>query len=586
MRTTSLPVARPTPQTETQPGHPTNSKQEINADDFTARIKALADDYFQGRGPGTPRGEEAAQWIADELKRIGIAPGITKADGTKSYFQEVPVVNITLDPKKSSFRFNTANGPVEQTYAKDIVFWSTRYDDKPAKEVNLDNSQLVFAGYGINAPEQGKNDYAGLNVKGKTVVVLDSEPGQTDDTPDASYFEGKALTYYGRWPYKIEEAKRQGAAGVIIVHEPVFAPWDRVVNSRGGTHGLVQSKDRNESHPLIQGFMSVESAKELFKRSGLDFDKEKSAAKAKDYKAKELTGQTLSAVASSTTSQVKTRNVVGMTRGTKRPDEYVITMAHWDHLGMDPNKKGDDKINNGAIDNASGVSATLEMAEADMKNGKPIKHDRSKLYLFTTLEEQGLNGADNFAQNLPVSGLGTPILAKNIVAVMNYDELIPSKTPKGAIIVNKGASELDGYFAKALSKQDYYDRGVKKHGRILEDEPDDYKAQGYRYRQDGHAFSKIGVPNFMFFGGSEIDGDKKAGAQIIKGFDGNFYHQEDDEYYANWDNSGAIANIKALYDVSNMLADSNVFPKWTPGNEFKKIRDKDRPDNAVGITNK
>jgi Zn-dependent M28 family amino/carboxypeptidase len=561
MRTTSLPVARPAPQTETQPGHPTDSKQSINAKDFSARIKALSDDYFQGRGPGTARGEEAAQWIADELKRIGVQPGVTVGK-KKSYFQEVPAVNIALDQNKSFFVFNSQQGPSEQKLAQDVVFWSAHYDDQPTKEITLENSQLIFAGYGVNAPEQGKNDYAGLNVRGKTVVVLANEPGQTDKNPDPSYFEGKDLTYYGRWTYKIEEAKRQGAAGVLIVHDNSIGPWNLVVNSRAGTHGYVQSQDKNESRPAIEGFISTDSAKELFKRAGLDFDAEKAAAKEKNYKGKALTGQTLSATAHSTTSQYKTRNVVGILPGAVKPDEYVLYTAHWDHLGMNPNVKGPDKIYNGAIDNGSGCAGLLEIAEAS----KPEKNKRSKAFVFTTLEEQGLLGAEYFAQN--------PVWKPSqIVADMNFDELIPSKPTKDVIIVGQGASKMDELIAASLKKQ----------GRVMGKEPDSYKAAGYRFRHDGLAFGKVGIPYNIIFGGNEIDGDKTAGQKIVDEFEEKHYHQPSDEWDPKMDFSGPIMNLKALKDVGDTLANSNLWPDWYPGNQFKAIRDKDRPSAKILI---
>src|ERR1700760_492721 len=296
-------------------GHPTTTP-DINAADLATRDKAIADDSFEGRGPGTKNGEAAAQWIADEMKRIGLKPG-----NHGSYFQDVPSVQITLDAAKSSLSFATPQGTLTPKFPDEAVYWTPQFK---SDEVKVVGAPLVFVGYGVVAPEYHWNDYDGVDVKGKTVVILINDPGNEDADPDPAFFKGKAMTYYGRWTYKYEEAPRQGAAAAIIVHETIPAAYGYQVvrNSNSGAKSWLDEPNHNLSMVPIEGWVSLDTAKDLFKRAGLDYLALKAAANKPGFKAVPMTGETLSADAHSAVSHLKTRNIVGVIPGSKHPNDY------------------------------------------------------------------------------------------------------------------------------------------------------------------------------------------------------------------------------------------------------------------------
>src|SRR5215467_14628060 len=391
------------------PAHPTTGP-DISAADISVRDKAVSDDAFEGRGPGAKNGEAAAQWIADELKRVGVKPG-----NHGSYFQNVPAVAIKLDGAASSFRFDTAQGAMNPKFPDEVTYWTPHF---AKTEVKVANAPLVFVGYGVVAPEYNWNDYAGLDVKGKTVVILINDPGNEDTNPDPKFFKGKAMTYYGRWTYKYEEAARQGAAAAIIVHEtgPAAYGWQVVRNSNSGSKSWLDAKDKDMSMVPIEGWVTLDTAKDLFKRAGLDYAQLKAAANQKGFKAVPLTGETLSVEAQSHISHLTTRNVIGVIPGYKRAGDYVLYTAHWDHLGVKPDVSGPDKIYNGAIDNGMGVSQVLDIAEAFHADKRP---QRTIGFLFWTMEEQGLLGSQYFAEH--------PVWPRtHIAAVFNIDADGPS----------------------------------------------------------------------------------------------------------------------------------------------------------------
>ncbi len=373
----------------TYPPHP-DTVPDITPADLSARDKAIADDAFQGRGPGTEAGEAAAQWLADEMKRIGLEPG-----NNGSYFQPVPAVNITLDGSKSTLTFTTPKETIAPKFPDDSTWWTPQY---AREEVTVKRAPLVFVGYGVIAPEYGWNDYAGVDVKGKTVVILINDPGNETD-PDPAFFRGKAMTYYGRWTYKYEEAARQGAAAAIIVHEtgPAAYGWQVVRNSNSGAKSWLDAPDKNLGMVPIEGWITLDVAKKLFADAGLDYTAMKTAANKHGFHAVAMPGETLSADAHSTVSHIETRNVVGVVRGTKHPGDYVLYTAHWDHLGVKPDVAGPDKIYNGAIDNGMGISSIFEIAEAFTHAKK--KSARSVAFICWTMEEQGLLGSQYFAKH-------------------------------------------------------------------------------------------------------------------------------------------------------------------------------------------
>jgi Zn-dependent M28 family amino/carboxypeptidase len=530
------------------PAHPKTSA-EITAADLSARDKAVSDDVFQGRGPGTKAGEAAAQWIADEMKRIGLQPG-----NHGSWFQPVPAVNIALDASKSSLTFDTPKGALDPKFPEDDVYWTPQFK---SADVNVAKSPLVFVGYGVVAPEYHWNDYAGVDVKGKTVIILINDPGNEDAAPDPKFFKGKAMTYYGRWTYKYEEAARQGAAAALIVHEtkPAAYGWEVVRNSNTGNKSWLAANNGNTNMVPIEGWITLDTARELFKRAGQDYDKLKAAADKPGFKAVPLTGETLTAHAHSTIARMTTRNVVGVVRGRTRPDEYILYTAHWDHLGVKPDVAGPDKIYNGAVDNGMGISSILEIAEK-FANTKPAP-ERSVAFIAWTMEEQGLLGSQYFAEH--------PLWPLNhIVGGVNLDANIPEGRAHDMIVVGNGASELEDRLAAVLKTQ----------GRTISPDPEPEK--GYFYRSDHISLAKVGVPMLDPGGGYDlINGGKAAGQAIRDDYRIHHYHQPSDEWHADWDLSGPVSDLQALYEFGNQLANSDAWPNWYAGNEFRVTRDKE-----------
>jgi Zn-dependent M28 family amino/carboxypeptidase len=531
------------------PAHPVTTP-DINAADLASRDKAIADDAFEGRGPGTQNGEAAAQWIADEMKRIGLKPG-----NRGSYFQDVPSVQITLDATKSSLVFNTPQGALAPKFPDEGVYWTPQFK---SDEVKVTNAPLVFVGYGVVAPEYHWNDYAGVDVKGKTVVILINDPGNEDATPDPAFFKGKAMTYYGRWTYKYEEAARQGAAAAIIVHEtkPAAYGYQVVRNSNSGAKSWLDETNQNMSMVPIEGWVGLDTAKVIFKRAGLDYQTLKAAANKPGFKAVAMTGETLNVDAHSTISHLKTRNVVGVVPGSKHPDDYILYTAHWDHLGIKPDVAGPDKIYNGAIDNGMGVSSILELGEAFAHDKTPPQ--RSIAIICWTLEEQGLLGSEYFGKH-PVWPLS------HIVGGINIDANLPEGPAHDLVLVGNGASEMEDVLAGVLKTQ----------GRVISPDPEPEK--GGFYRSDHISLSKVGVPMLDPDGGFDlVDGGKAAGQAVHDDYSAHHYHQPSDEFDPKWDLSGPIQDLQALYMLGETLGNSDKWPNWYQGNEFRAIRDKSR----------
>jgi len=529
------------------PGHPSTTP-DINAADISARDKAISDDAFEGRGPGTKNGEAAAQWVADEMKRIGLKPGYHG-----SYFQPVPAVNITLDPSKSNLVFNTPSGAIDPKFPDDDVYWTPQFK---SDTVVVKDSQLVFVGYGVVAPEYGWNDYAGVDVKGKTVVILINDPGNEDASPDPKFFKGKAMTYYGRWTFKYEEAARQGAAAAIIVHEtePAAYGWQVVRNSNSGIKSWLAAADKDMSMVPVEGWITLDTAKDLFKRAGLDYAQEKVAANQHGFKAVPLNGETLSAELHSSITHMSTRNVIGVVPGTRHPGDYFLYTAHWDHLGVKPDVAGPDKIYNGAVDNGMGISSILEIAEKFAAD-KP-RPQRSVAFIGWTMEEQGLLGSQYFAEH--------PAWPRNhIVGGINLDANLPEGRAHDMVVVGNGASQLEDVLADAL----------KTEGRVISPDPNPEK--GAFYRSDHISLAKAGVPMLDPGGGHDlIDGGTAAGDAVRLDYLLHHYHQPSDEWNANWDLSGIVADLDVLYTVGDQIANSDSWPNWYDGNEFRAIRDK------------
>ncbi len=556
----SDPITPDTPPIETETAEaqtllmplPEGTSAAISADDLAQRIAALADDAFEGRGPAAEKGEQAADWIAAEMDRVGLQPA--GEDGT--WFQTVGMVEQTLDENASSLTFSGgASGEDFPTVLKeDAVLWTKKQDRDQAEWTD---SELVFVGYGVVAPEYGWNDYEGLDVEGKTVVMLVNDPGYARED---ELFKGKSMTYYGRWTYKFEGAGRRGATGAIIVHEtaPASYGWDVVANSWSGAQADLVRTDGGANRTLFESWITEETARSLFAEAGLDFSDMKRQAKAEGFAPVDMGDLTVSGNLLQSVSTTQSRNVVGTLPGTTAPDEYMLFTAHWDHLGKKSEEKDGepnqdfyrDDIFNGAVDNATGTSALLEMAEAMAAE----EINRSALFLAVTLEESCLLGSAYYAEN--------PTIPMNqIVAGLNMDGMLPVGPTKDMVVVGYGASELEDLLKEHLDETD----------RVIV--PDPNPQAGYFYRSDHVSFAKKGVPMLYADGGiDKVDGGIAAGKAIADTYTAQRYHKPMDEYEDSWDLSGMEKDIQALYSVGLKIAQSDAWPTWYPGNEFEAIR--------------
>ena len=520
----------------------TNVTPTISAADIGRRIERLASDEFEGRAPGTPGGLKASQYVADEMKAAGLVP--MGKDG--SYFQPITLTETTVLP--TSYMEIGKPGDMDRCdFQKNCIYWTKKYKEN----VSVKDADLIFVGYGVVAPEYGWNDYDGIDVKGKTVVMLVNDPGFA--TKDEDLFNGNAMTYYGRWTYKYEEAARQGAAAVIIVHEtePASYGWNVVADSwAGGQIDLVRP-DKGASRASLEGWLTIDASRALFAKAGLDFDEQKTAASQKGFKAVPMGDLKLNAEINNSISTVKSRNVVGAVKGTKYPDEYVLYMAHWDHLGKKPAEDGKDGIYNGAVDNATGVSAILEIGEAFAQ--KPA--ERSVLVVAVTAEESGLLGSAYYGED--------PIVPLNkTVSGINIDAILPVGRTKDMVVVGYGASELDDLLEETIAPQGMYIT------------PDPKPEAGYYYRSDHISLAKKGVP--MLYADTGIDHEirgKEYGEAFGEDYTKNRYHAPSDEYDNSWDLSGLEQVSKIFYEMGYTLANSRDWPNWHKTAEFRTLRD-------------
>lgn len=531
---------------------PASTDTEITETDMAIRIKTLADDTFEGRAPSSEKGEQAADWIAAEMERVGLKPG--GENGT--WFQTVGMVEQTMDEASSSLTFSggASGEDFPMVMSETAVMWTKRQN---ALELDWDNSELVFVGYGVVAPEYGWDDYAGIDATGKTVVMLVNDPGYAREE---ELFNGKAMTYYGRWTYKFEEAARQGATGAIVIHEtePASYGWEVVSGSWSGAQADLVRADGGAERTVFEGWISEETARALFAEAGLDFTTTKRAAKEPGFQAVDMGELTASGNISQTVSETTSRNIIGVLEGQTAPDEYVIYTAHWDHLGKKTGERAGeptqdfyrDDIFNGAVDNATGVAGILEVAESMTEQTL----DRSVIFLAVTLEESGLLGSAFYAENPTV-----PL--NRIVAGINIDAMLPTGRTKDMIVVGYGSSELEDRLAAVLVEQD----------RTIA--PDPSPEAGYFYRSDHVSLAKKGVPMLYADGGTDVrEGGIAAGMAASEAYRTLRYHKPMDEYTKDWDLSGMVEDVSALYQVGLGIAQSDDWPTWYPGNEFEAIR--------------
>jgi len=513
----------------------------ITADDLVEHVQVLASDEFEGRLPGTPGEQKTLEYLVNEFERVGLEPG-----NNGSWFQEVPLVSIAADPDMT-LSIRGASAVKGYGYGDDFMAWTTRV----VEQIDLEDSELVFVGYGVVAPEYEWNDYAGLDVEGKTVVMLVNDPGFATEDPEL--FNGRAMTYYGRWTYKYEEAARQGAAAAFIVHqtEPAAYGWNVVQGSWTGPQFNMVSADNNMSRVKVEGWLQLEVAREIFEMAGLDYEALKEQAKQRGFEAVPM-GVSASTTIRNTIELSTSHNVLGLLRGSARPDEVVVYMAHWDHLGRNPDLEGD-QIFNGAVDNATGTAALIELAEAFQSLA--TRPERSILFMPVTAEEQGLLGSAYYGEN-PVYPLAKTVAGINIDGVNIYGRV------RDIFIVGYGNSELDDYLADAAGTQE---RMVK---------PDRQPEKGYFYRADHFSFAKQGVPVLYTDTG---DDNVEHGVEWMRGrkdgWTATHYHQPCDEYSAEWDLVGAVDDLQLLFIVGYRLANESAFPDWREGTEFKAKRD-------------
>ncbi|WP_333701276.1 M28 family metallopeptidase [Sphingobium yanoikuyae] len=510
-------------------------------------VKELSSDAYEGRAPGTVGEEKTLALLTAEFEKLGLKPG-----NKGSWFQDVPLVEITAK-NVSALSFTGGKAPITAAYGPEMVIGTYR-TTQPRIEVK--DSPVVFVGYGINAPEKGWNDYAGLDVKGKTVLILVNDPDY--QTPGLTGpFNGRAMTYYGRWTYKFEEAARQGAAAAIIIHdtEPAAYGWNVVQSSWTGSQHVADNPGGNADQSAAIGWIQKDKAAALFADAGLNLDQQMAAAKQKGFKAVPLGAIKANVSFDNDLRKHASKNVVALLPGKTRPDEYVLYSAHWDHLGHCQAAPDGDDICNGAVDNATGTAALVALAQANVKAGPS---DRSQVFLAVTGEESGLLGSAYYGNN-PVFPFS------KTVGGVNMDALSVAGLAKNVVVIGKGKSQLDAYLDRALGAQ----------GRVATLEPTPEK--GYYYRSDHFSFAKHGLPMLYFEGGEDlVKGGTAAGMAAAEDYTEHRYHGPKDEYDPNWDWTGVAADLKLYYDVGRALANTTDWPNWVDGDEFRAIRDKDR----------
>ncbi len=516
-------------------------------------IRILSADEFEGRAPASAGEEKTVAYLVQQLKAAGVQPaGDLRPDGTRAYTQDVPLVRFaTKGPVNVSV--NVGGKTETWTQGEQIAI---RAAQTGVDRVTVKDAPVVFVGYGVTAPERNWDDFKGQDLKGKVALVLvndpDFETGQGD-------FGGKAMTYYGRWTYKFEEAARRGAIGFLVIHEtePASYGWNTVKNSNTNEIFDVIRKDPTEAHAPLEGWVQRDNAVALFKASGLDFEALKKQAQTREFKPVELKGVTFSTDYAVDAQKVVSKNVVGVVPGAKRPDERVIYTAHWDHLGVGaPDARGD-RIYNGALDNASGTAALLELGRIFAKGPKP---ERSVMFLAVTAEEKGLLGSEYYADS-PLYPLG------KTVAVLNMD---------GVNLLGR-AKDITMSGDAPLTLQDDMVRVAAKYGMTFT--PDPNPQAGSFYRSDHFPFAKRGVPAISFGAGQNLEnGGVAAGKAASEAYTRDKYHQPADEFDPNWDMSGAIQEISVFHDLGAELANSTRWPEWKPGAEFKEARDQTKAE--------
>jgi len=510
---------------------------DIDETGFRDAVRILASDDFEGRKPDTAGEEKTLNYLVDQFRKLGLKPG----NGT-SYLQQVPMVEIQNDGAAMLAISGRGAGKVLSD-SKDLIIWTPRFQP----EASLQHSDLVFVGYGIVAPEYGWNDYAQTDVHGKTVVVMANDPGY--GTKDPKVFRGNAETYYGRWTYKLQEAARQGAAGVLLIHDAGAAgvPWNALVNARSGSQFYLATPDDNAGQPAIEGWLAATAARAVFTAAGFDFSAMTAAAARPGFKPI-ATGLKVDAAVHGTVKRLTSPNVIGVLPGARHKKECVIFSAHWDGIGRQSAQAGG-AIFNGAVDDASGVAGLLMLAQSFMRT-QPVA-DRSILFIAFTGGESGLLGSSYYVEH-PVFSL------RDTAGVLNLDELHIGGPTRDVMVFGYGNSELEEYWRDAALLQ----------GRELH--PDPNPERGGYYRSDQFSFASSGVPALLATAG--IDDSARGpvwGQARLDDYLMNRYDQPGDKYSPDWDLRGTLDDLRLYYEVGSRLARSRHYPRWYPNSEFR-----------------
>ncbi|GAB3309664.1 M28 family metallopeptidase [Luteimonas notoginsengisoli] len=511
-------------------------------------VKTLSSDAFEGRGPATAGEQKTIEYVVAQMQVAGLQPGGDLADGKRAWTQAVPLLRAQISGEPT---LSVDTGGKSQPLAQGEQV-AIRAAMDGSKSVEITDAPIVFVGYGVTAPERDWDDFKGVDLKGKIALVLVNDPDF--ETGDGD-FGGKAMTYYGRWTYKYEEAARQGATGMLVIHEtePASYGWATVKNSNTNTMFDVVRETPSDTHPQMEGWIQRDFAAQLFKDAGLDFETLKKQAQSRDFKPVELKGETFSAKYAVDSKVITSYNIVGRLEGSERPDETVVYSAHWDHLGVgEPDAKGD-RIYNGAVDNATGTAALIEMGRAFAQADR--KPERSLVFLNVTAEEKGLLGSEYYASR-PLYPLG------KTVAVINMDALDPHGPARD-------------FSTSGSAKQDLLDELVETAKQWdLRYATDSKPEAGYFFRSDHFPFAKRGVPAVSFGSGEDlVDGGVAAGRAAAEEYTANRYHQPADQWEAGWTFTGMARDLQLLYTVGSELANSDRWPNWDQASEFRAARD-------------
>jgi Zn-dependent M28 family amino/carboxypeptidase len=520
----------------------------LSAEALMEHINVLSSDEFEGRAPGTNGERLTLDYLQRAFEAAGLQPGVAGDDGTRSWLQETTLIAASLT-NTPTLTLSGRDGARTYEYATQFSAWTKRLEPSVA----IEDAELVFVGYGVVAPELGWNDYEGVDMRGKIAVILVNDPDF--ESGDDRGFGGRAMTYYGRWTYKFEEAARQGAAGAIIIHEtaPAAYPWAVIQSATGGARWDVVRADRGASRAGFEGWINSDVAMETFRRAGLNFEQLKARAQQRGFRPvpMNLTG---SLTLEQSWEERTTYNIVGVLPGSERPDETIIYTAHWDHLGRCPPVDGDD-ICNGALDNATGTAALIELARRFAADGQP---ERTVAFIGLTAEEQGLLGALYYQQD--------PVFAPaNTVAAINMDGINNVGPTHDIEVVGYGKSELDDMITAAARAQ----------GRRVE--PDSSPEAGYFYRSDHLHFAQLGIPVLYISNGLDlVEGGVERGRALNAEYVSQNYHKPSDEVTPDWDMSGGVQDLELLYTIGRQLADTGAWPEWRANAEFRSARDESR----------